>query len=113
MIDVVSNALKINGQPTAISCHPVGRFSFADVGKWLNPTPLQGGATKLRGFKSHHRLQHKAPIEAATFLGAVITTAEAMATRNPIIKLLAVDLKEIHSDVSQLPFRMPEVWEAP
>ena len=34
---------------------------------------------------------------------AKITTAEAMATRNPIIGFLAVDLKEIHSDLPQLP----------
>jgi hypothetical protein len=50
-------------------------------------------------------MQQKTPISARTLTGAVITTAEAMATRNPIMDLLAVDLKEIHSDLSQLPDR--------
>ncbi len=27
------------------------------VGKWSNPTPLQGGASRLRGFESHRRLR--------------------------------------------------------
>ena len=84
----------------------------ADVGKWLNPSSLQGGADQLRGFESHHRLQLKAPTEAATSARAEITTAEAAMTCNPIIGFLAVDLKEIHSDLPQLPFGMPEIWEA-
>jgi hypothetical protein len=37
---------------------------------------------------------------------AVITTAEAVATRNSIIGYPAVDLKEIHSDLPFLPDRM-------
>src|SRR5260370_39443023 len=85
---------------------------YADVGKRLNPSPLQGGAYQLRGFKSHRRLQLKAPVEAATSSRAVITTAEAMETRNPIIRLLAVDLKEIHSDLPQLPDRNPQSQKA-
>ena len=44
----------------------------------------------------------KSPISALTLTGVVITTAEAIATRNPIMDLLAVDLKEIHSDLPQL-----------
>ena len=82
----------------------------ADVGKWLNPPPLQRGALRLRGFESR-RLQHKAPVEAATSSRAVITTAEAMATRNPIMGFLAVDLNwRFHSDLPQLQIRMPEIW---
>jgi len=33
-----------------------------------------------------------------------------MTTRTHIIGLLAVDLKEIHSDLPQLPRRMPQIW---
>lgn len=84
----------------------------ADVGKWLNPSPLHGGASKLRGFESHHRLQTKALIEVAPSARAVIITAEAAMTCNPIIGILAVNLKEIHNDLPFLPDRMPEVREA-
>lgn len=48
----------------------------------------------------------KAPISAETPTGAVITTAEAAMTCKPIIGVLAVDLKEIHGDLPQLPDRM-------
>lgn len=44
---------------------------------------------------------------ALTTSRIVITTAEAVATRTPIIGIPAVDLKEIHSDLSQLPYRLP------
>jgi hypothetical protein len=71
---------------------------LADVGKWSNPSPLQGGAHQLRGFKSRHRFQFKAPVEAATSSGAEITAAKAAMTCKPIIGILAVDLKEIQSD---------------
>jgi hypothetical protein len=87
-------------------------FDHADVGKRLNPSPLQGGAIQLRGFKSRRRLYLKAPVEAATSSRAVITTAEAVATRNHIIGILAVDLKEIRNDLPQLPARMPQIREA-
>jgi hypothetical protein len=49
-------------------------------------------------------MKQKAPINVSALTGAVITTAEAIATRNPIMRFLAVDLKEIHSDLSQLPY---------
>jgi hypothetical protein len=52
--------------------------------------------------------KNKAPISAETPTGAVITTAEAVATRNLIIGLLAVDLKEIHDDLSFMPDRSQE-----
>ncbi|MFZ0590777.1 MAG: hypothetical protein WAM39_09860 [Bryobacteraceae bacterium] len=48
----------------------------------------------------------KAPISALTLTGAEITTAKAAVTCNPIIGFPAVDLKEIHSDLPQLPDRM-------
>ena len=47
-------------------------------------------------------MKNKAPMTAGTVTGAVITTAEAAMTCKPIIGFLAVDLKEIHSDVPQL-----------
>ncbi len=57
-------------------------------------------------------MKQQTPTTAGTVTGVVITTAtaEAVATRNPIIGLPGVDLKEIHSDLSQLPYRMPQVW---
>jgi hypothetical protein len=51
-------------------------------------------------------MKQQTPITVPAATGVSITTAEAVATRNPIIGLLAVDLKEIHSDLSQLPIRM-------
>jgi hypothetical protein len=47
-----------------------------------------------------------APASAETPTGAEITTAEAAMTCKSIIGFLAVDLKEIHSDLPQLPDRM-------
>lgn len=51
-------------------------------------------------------MKQEAPASAETPTRAVIATAEAMETLNPIIDFLAVDLKEIHSDLPQLPDRM-------
>ena len=101
--------MKTKGQQPRIGNPELLAFAFADVGKWSNPSPLQGGAHQLRGFKSRRRLHLKAPVEAATSSRAVITTAEAMETRNPIIRLQAVELKRRFHDLSQLPDRMPEI----
>jgi hypothetical protein len=57
-------------------------------------------------------MKQHTPTETPISTGVVITTAEAVTTRNLIIGLMAVDLKETHSDLSQLPFGMPQVWEA-
>jgi len=51
-------------------------------------------------------MKQQTPTETPISAGVVITTAKAAVTCNPIIGLLAVDLKEIHSDLSQLPDRM-------
>ena len=51
-------------------------------------------------------MKYKAPISAETPTGAEISTAEAAVTLQPHYRLPAVDLKEIHSDVPQLPDRM-------
>jgi hypothetical protein len=55
-------------------------------------------------------MKQQTPISVDALTGVVITTAEAVATRNLIVGLLGVDLKEIHGDLSQLPYRMPQVW---
>ena len=47
-----------------------------------------------------------APISVSAPTGAEITTAEAAMTCKLIIGFLAVDLKEIHSDLPFLPDRM-------
>jgi hypothetical protein len=52
-----------------------------------------------------------APIKTPILTGAVITTAKAAVTCKPIIGFPAVDLKEIHSDLPQLPNRRAESWE--
>ena len=102
--------LKTKGQTDTVSEPELLALTVnADVGKWLNPTPLQGGAVQLRGFESRRRLQLKAPVEAATSPRAVIITAEAAMTCTPIIGTLAVNLKEIPSDLPQLPIRMPQI----
>jgi hypothetical protein len=51
-------------------------------------------------------MKNKAPVNVEALTGAVIRTAEAVRTVNSIIRLLAVTLKENHSDLSQLPDRM-------
>jgi hypothetical protein len=51
-------------------------------------------------------MKQQTPTETPISAGVVITTAEAIATRNSVMGFLAVDLKEIHSDLSQLPDRM-------
>ena len=63
----------------------------------------------------HHNLpmKHKAQISALTPIGAVITTAEAVVTCKLIIRLQAVDLKEIHSDLPQLQDRYGKGWTRP
>jgi hypothetical protein len=48
----------------------------------------------------------KAPIKTPILTGAIITTAEAEMTCKSIIGVLAVDLKETHNDLPQLPERM-------
>jgi len=55
----------------------------------------------LKEVKYNVFMKQKAPVWTPILAGAVITTAEAVATRNPIMRFPAVDLKEIHSD---LPF---------
>ena len=55
----------------------------------------------------------KAPTETPISTGAVLCTAEAAQGDTFSIRLLVVDLKEIHNDVPQLPDRMRKVWEAP
>jgi hypothetical protein len=51
-------------------------------------------------------MKQKAQVSVSAPAWAVITTAEAAMTCKPIIGVLAVDLKEIHSDLSFLPDRM-------
>jgi hypothetical protein len=51
-------------------------------------------------------MKSKAPIKTPILIGAVITTAGAAMTCKPIIGVLAVDLKEIHSDLHELPNRL-------
>jgi hypothetical protein len=51
-------------------------------------------------------MKNKAQVSVSAPAWAVITTAEAAVTCKPIIGFLAVDLKEIHSDLPQLQKRM-------
>ena len=57
---------------------------------------------------ARHQYSHliEAPVRIGVLAGAEITTAEAAMTCKLIIGFLAVDLKEIHSDLPQLPDRM-------
>jgi hypothetical protein len=51
-------------------------------------------------------MKYEAPISAETPTGAVFTTAEAVANCTLIMSFPAVDLKEIHGDMPQLPDRV-------
>jgi hypothetical protein len=62
-------AMKTKGQLLVCKLELLALSLLADVGKRSNPSPLQGGALELRGFKSRRRLQLKAPVEAATSQG--------------------------------------------
>ena len=54
-------------------------------------------------------MKQKAPISVDALTGAMLTTAETVRTLDTfIIRLLAVNLKENHSDLPQLPDRLPE-----
>lgn len=78
----------------------------ADVGKWLNPVPLQGAALQLRGFESRRRFHLKPRLRLQTSSRAATTTTEAaMIADTFIIRHLAVVLKENHKDLPQLPDR--------
>ena len=69
---------------------------LADVVEAVKPVPFaRGFLHRIRGFESHRRLQLRASVEVAPSSEAEITTAEAIATRKPIMGLMAVDLKEI------------------
>jgi hypothetical protein len=57
-------------------------------------------------------MKQQTPTSAETLTGVVITTAEAEVTCKSIIGLLAVDLKEIHSDLPQLRNRVQESRKA-
>ena len=75
------------------------------MAKWLSREGLQ---PLIREFDSHrplHALKPHQRLQSAD--RAVIATAYAMETRNPIIGAFAVDLKEIRSDLSQLSYRLP------
>jgi hypothetical protein len=64
----------------------------------------------LKEVKYNVFMKQKAPTSVEALTGAVITTAEAMATRNSIMDFLAVDLKEIHSDLSFMQDRHSTRW---
>jgi hypothetical protein len=58
-------------------------------------------------------MKQKAPISVLALTGAVNPTQpKPYRTRNLIIRLLAVTLKENHGDLSQLSDRMQARWEA-
>jgi hypothetical protein len=58
------------------------------------------------GVKYNIATKSRAPIKTPILIGAVITTAEAEMTCKSIIGVLAVDLKETHSELSYLPDRV-------
>ena len=70
------------------------------------PIPSARGCSPATRVQIPPSAPSKAPVEAATSPRAVIATAEAMETPNHIMGFLAVDLKEIHSDLPFLPDRM-------
>ena len=71
----------------------------SQVGKAVSLQGTTARSNRVRGFNVK-------PEGCGNIPQAKITTAEAMATRKPIIGFLAVDLKEIHGDVPQLPDRV-------
>ena len=79
----------------------------------MRQTPnLRSGINGIaRGFESHTRRQLVAsPVKARTSTREKKRTAEAARIRNSSIRLLAVELnRRFHSDLSQLPDRMPQV----
>jgi hypothetical protein len=70
-------------------------FVIADVGKWLNPSPLQGGAVQLRGFESHHRLQTTPQLRLQPGLGLKSAQPKPYRPFSSIIGFPLCDHKEI------------------
>ncbi len=92
----------LNRTPMAISSYGVGSSMVERcVGR---ATVVSSNLTRHPSFS--------ALLAALTAGRASIITATAAMTCKPIIGTLAVNLKEIRSDLPQLPFRMPQVWEA-
>ena len=79
----------------------------------MRQTPnLRDGITgAVRGFESHTRRQIVAsPVKAGTSTREKNRTAEAARFAKPSIRLLAVKHnRRFHSDLSQLPDRMPQI----
>ena len=75
------------------------------------PNLRSGVHGTVRGFESHsHRQIVASPIKAGTSTGEMKRTAEAARIRKFSIRLLAVKLnRRFHSDLSQLPFGMPQI----
>jgi len=66
----------------------------------------------LEGVKYNLSMKQKAPTSVRSTDQGPDCTAEAVQVVNTIIRLLAVTLKEIHSDVPQLPDRSGKSREA-
>lgn len=63
----------------------------------------------------HHQINHvsRTPAWVAALAGAESNTAEGVLDpTTPVSGNSAVDRREIHNDLPQLPFRMPEVRKA-
>ena len=77
------------------------------------PNLRNGARITVRGFESHSHRQIDPPAEALTSTREMNRTAEAARIRKFSIRLLAVELKgSFHSDLPQLPYRLPQVRQA-
>jgi hypothetical protein len=102
--------MKTKGQQSEIEL--LARFSFGELAERSNATDCKSAKalTSFRGFESRTlRVNKTSPATALTAARESIHTAEAAQTRNLIMWLKAVNRKEIHNDVPQLPNRLPEV----
>lgn len=104
--------MKTKGQPSKVAkLEPLARCLLGEVPEWSNGTGLQPAKalTSFHGFESRPlRTNETSPATALTAAKESIHTAEAAQTRNLIMWPKAVNRKEIHNDVPQLPYRYGE-----
>jgi hypothetical protein len=87
------------------------------LAEWSNASglhPADDAYPIVQGFESLTRRQNNStPAEALTSTGARTAQPKPYESDNLSIRLLAVELnRRFHSDLPQLPFRMPEVRKA-
>ncbi len=106
--------MKAKGQQNRFKTELLARtVTFGGLAEWSNAADcksVNGAQNTVLGFESLTRLKISSPGEALTSARKMHRTAEAVRIRKFSIRLLVVKLnRRFHSDLPQLPIRMPQV----